>query len=113
MPPVCARGCRWATYSTGTSPAHHGLFTLLRDGLGSDARATISFTNRSRCRAPAEDARGCRMTEPATARPAAPAPAPAGARPGAGGGGRAPPLALPVPVPPTRLVGREQEVAAL
>ena len=37
----------------------------------------------------------------------------AAARPGAAPVGRGPPLALPLPVPPTRLVGREQEVAAL
>src|ERR671913_1924075 len=176
MPPVCARGCRRATYSTRTSPAHHVLFTLLRDGLGSDARATISFSNRSRRRAPAADARGCRMTEPATDRfgpllrrlrlvaglsqaelaersglsargisaletgyratprpetvrlladalgldaaaraelVAGARPELAAARPGAAPVGRGPPLALPLPVPPTRLVGREQEVAAL
>jgi predicted ATPase/DNA-binding CsgD family transcriptional regulator/transcriptional regulator with XRE-family HTH domain len=37
----------------------------------------------------------------------------AGARPRAAPVGRCPPLALPLPVPPTRLVGREQEVAAI
>jgi predicted ATPase/transcriptional regulator with XRE-family HTH domain len=37
----------------------------------------------------------------------------AAARPGGAPVGRGPPLALPLPVPPTRLVGREQEVAAL
>src|SRR5918993_333652 len=176
MPPVCARGCRRATYSTRTSPAHHVLFTLPRDGLGSDTRATISFTNRSRRRALAEDARGCGMTSAAavrfgpllrrlrlvaglsqeelaersglsgrgisaletgyraTPRPetvrlladalgldaaahaalvAGARPELAAARPGAAPVGRGPPLALPVPAPPTRLVGREQEVAAL
>src|SRR5918995_2110091 len=39
--------------------------------------------------------------------------APAGVRPRTAAVGRGPPLVLPLPVPPTRLVGREPEVAAL
>src|SRR5918995_3921097 len=64
---------------------------LLADALGLDAAARAALV--------------------AAARPELAAPA--GVRPRTAAVGRGPPLALPLPVPPTRLVGREQEVAAI
>src|SRR5918993_5378515 len=46
--------------------SRRGLIAPLREGSGPGGRATICFTNRSRHRAPAADARGCRMPELAT-----------------------------------------------